>query len=49
VDGVPDNDEQREFPRKSLVETARAPKWIFGNYVVIDAGGRPLRAASLIS
>lgn len=39
VDGVPDNDEQREFPRKSLVETARAPKWIFGNYVVIDAGG----------
>ncbi|HJQ98551.1 MAG TPA: M23 family metallopeptidase [Candidatus Polarisedimenticolaceae bacterium] len=39
VDGVPDNDEQREFPRKSLVEAARAPKWIFGNYVVIDAGG----------
>ena len=38
VDGVADNDEQREFPRRSLVETALAPRWIFGNYVVLDAG-----------
>jgi hypothetical protein len=38
VDGVDDNDAQREFPRRSLVESARAPRWIFGNYVVLDAG-----------
>jgi murein DD-endopeptidase MepM/ murein hydrolase activator NlpD len=38
LDGVADNDEQREFPRRSLVEIARAPRWIFGNYVVLDAG-----------
>ena len=38
VDGVADNDEQREFPRRSLVESALAPRWIFGNYVVLDAG-----------
>jgi murein DD-endopeptidase MepM/ murein hydrolase activator NlpD len=39
VDGIADNDEQREFPRRSLVDSALAPRWIFGNYVVIDAGG----------
>jgi murein DD-endopeptidase MepM/ murein hydrolase activator NlpD len=49
VDGTPDNDEQREFPRRSLVETARAPKWIFGNYVVLDAGdGRFVLLAHLM-
>jgi murein DD-endopeptidase MepM/ murein hydrolase activator NlpD len=38
TDGVDDNDELKDFPRKSLVEAARAPRWIFGNHVVIDAG-----------
>jgi len=38
VDGVDDNDAQREFPRRSLVESVRAPRWIFGNHVVLDAG-----------
>jgi hypothetical protein len=38
ADGIDDNDAQREFPRRSLVESARAPRWIFGNHVVIDAG-----------
>ncbi|HVQ34813.1 MAG TPA: M23 family metallopeptidase [Candidatus Bathyarchaeia archaeon] len=37
-DGIEDNDEQREFPRRSIVDTAREPRWIFGNHVVIDAG-----------
>ena len=39
VDGIPDNDGLREFPRRSIVDEAREPKWIFGNHVVIDAGG----------
>jgi murein DD-endopeptidase MepM/ murein hydrolase activator NlpD len=39
ADGVDDNDEQKEFPHRSLVESAREPLWIFGNYVVLDAGG----------
>jgi murein DD-endopeptidase MepM/ murein hydrolase activator NlpD len=39
VDGVEDNDAQREFPRRSLVESAKEPRWIFGNYLVLDAGG----------
>jgi hypothetical protein len=38
VDGIDDNDAQREFPRRSLVESVRTPRWIFGNYVVLDAG-----------
>jgi hypothetical protein len=38
VDGIDDNDAQREFPRRSLVESFRAPRWIFGNHVVLDAG-----------
>ncbi len=38
VDGIDDNDAQREFPRRSLVESVRAPRWIFGNHVVLDAG-----------
>jgi murein DD-endopeptidase MepM/ murein hydrolase activator NlpD len=38
ADGVGDNDAQREFPRRSLVESIRAPRWIFGNHVVVDAG-----------
>jgi murein DD-endopeptidase MepM/ murein hydrolase activator NlpD len=38
VNGVEDNDGLKEFPRRSLVESVRAPKWIFGNYVVVDAG-----------
>jgi hypothetical protein len=38
VDGIDDNDAQREFPRRSIVEAYRAPRWIFGNHVVIDAG-----------
>ena len=38
VDGIEDNDAQKEFPRRSLVESVRAPRWIFGNYVVLDAG-----------
>ena len=38
VDGVDDNDAQKDFPRKSLVEAAQAPRWIFGNYLVLDAG-----------
>jgi hypothetical protein len=39
ADGVDDNDELHDFPRRSLVEAARAPRWIFGNHVVLDAGG----------
>jgi hypothetical protein len=38
TDGVDDNDAQQEFPRRSLVESARAPRWIFGNHLVIDGG-----------
>lgn len=49
VDGVADNDEQREFPRRSIVESALAPRWIFGNYVVLDAGeGRFVLLAHLM-
>jgi murein DD-endopeptidase MepM/ murein hydrolase activator NlpD len=39
VDGTDDNDAQREFPNRSAVESARAPRWIFGNHVILDAGG----------
>lgn len=39
VDGTDDNDAQREFPSRSAVESARAPLWIFGNHVILDAGG----------
>jgi len=39
VDGVPDNEGMTDFPRKSIVDEARDPKWIYGNHVVIDAGG----------
>jgi murein DD-endopeptidase MepM/ murein hydrolase activator NlpD len=38
VDGIDDNDAQQEFPRRSIVESVRAPRWIFGNHAVIDAG-----------
>ena len=38
VDGVDDNDAQREFPRRSLVDSAKQPRWIFGNHLVLDAG-----------
>ena len=38
IDGIDDNDAQREFPRRSLVESVRAPRWIFGNHIVLDAG-----------
>lgn len=38
TDGVDDNDGLKDFPRRSLVEAARAPRWIFGNHVVIDRG-----------
>jgi murein DD-endopeptidase MepM/ murein hydrolase activator NlpD len=38
VDGVDDNDAQKEFPRRSLIESVRAPRWIFGNHIVLDAG-----------
>jgi hypothetical protein len=34
-DGVADNDLLTAYPRRSLVESVRNPKWIFGNYVVI--------------
>ncbi len=37
-DGVPDNDLMTDYPRKSLIETVRNPKWIFGNHVVIRDG-----------
>jgi len=38
ADGVEDNDELKEFPRRSMIDAARAPRWIFGNHVVLDAG-----------
>ena len=38
ADGVDDNDELESFPRRNLVESARAPRWIFGNHVVLDGG-----------
>jgi hypothetical protein len=38
ANGVDDNDAQKEFPRRSVVESARAPRWIFGNHVVLDSG-----------
>jgi hypothetical protein len=38
VDGIDDNDAQREFPRRSIVESVRAPRWVFGNHIVLDAG-----------
>jgi murein DD-endopeptidase MepM/ murein hydrolase activator NlpD len=37
-DGVEDNDLMTAYPRRSLVESVRNPKWIFGNYVVIREG-----------
>jgi hypothetical protein len=36
VVNVPDNDGQREFPRRSLPEDLAQPDWIYGNYVVIQ-------------
>lgn len=39
VSSVPDNDEQQAYPRRSIVDSVRLPRWFFGNYVVIDAGG----------
>jgi len=38
VDGIDDNDAQKSFPRRSLVESVQQPRWIFGNHVVLDAG-----------
>jgi len=38
VDGVEDNDEQKAYPRRSIVDAVREPRWIFGNYLVLDAG-----------
>jgi hypothetical protein len=38
ADGADDNDELKDFPRRSLIDAARAPRWIFGNHVVLDAG-----------
>jgi len=38
VGGVDDNDEQRDFPRRSLIDSAKEPLWVFGNHVVLDAG-----------
>lgn len=37
-DGVADNEGLVEFPRKSLLENLRAPDWVYGNYLVIEAG-----------
>jgi hypothetical protein len=38
VDGVPDNEGLKTFPRRSLLESAERPAWIFGNFVVLDLG-----------
>jgi hypothetical protein len=38
VDGVNDNDGQINYPRRSLLDVARQPRWIFGNHLVLDAG-----------
>lgn len=38
VDGVDDNDAQKSYPRRSIVEAVRDPRWIFGNHLVLDAG-----------
>jgi hypothetical protein len=38
VNGIEDNNEQKSFPRRSIVESTREPRWIFGNYLVLDAG-----------
>jgi hypothetical protein len=38
VDGVDDNDAQRSFPRRSMIDSIREPRWFFGNHVVLDAG-----------
>jgi len=38
VDGVDDNDGQKSFPRRSLTDSTRYPRWFFGNHIVIDAG-----------
>jgi hypothetical protein len=38
VDDVEDNDARSEFPRRSIVDNVRKPRWFFGNYVVVDAG-----------
>ena len=38
VDGVDDNDEQKSYPRRSVVDSIREPRWIFGNHLVLDAG-----------
>ena len=39
VDGMVDNEEMRNYPRRSIVDALREPLWYFGNHVVIDIGG----------
>ncbi len=38
VNDVPDNEGARAYPRRSLLDDLAHPDWVFGNYVVLDAG-----------
>lgn len=38
VNDVPDNEGAREYPRRSLLDDLAHPDWVFGNYVVLEAG-----------
>ena len=38
VDGMVDNEETRNYPRRSIVDALREPLWYFGNHVVVDIG-----------
>ena len=36
LDGVPDNDGLKKYPRRSLLASHSHPEWIFGNFVVLE-------------
>jgi hypothetical protein len=38
VNDVDDNEGLEDYPRRSLADEIRRPDWIFGNFVVLDAG-----------
>jgi hypothetical protein len=38
VSDVPDNQGLKDYPRRALLEELERPEWIFGNFLVIDAG-----------
>jgi murein DD-endopeptidase MepM/ murein hydrolase activator NlpD len=39
VADVTDNEGLRDYPRRSLLDDLARPDWVFGNHVILDAGG----------